>query len=169
MCSNVCLDCKCLCMTCQPSQNQICYFHHFCEEKQIGRKPQKCRQSQHHHLKEIWSGGMWVSDKAWENVLEYKYSDPVSPPQPQTTAPTANTLTHTNCYLQECMYAHVALLGFTWGSMWAVDWKGCFQSRQNRVNIAPCWCTDWSITEMLSCGDAEDTATSPDLFLQAVN
>lgn len=29
------LHCKCLCMTCLPSQNQICYFHHFCEEKQI--------------------------------------------------------------------------------------------------------------------------------------
>lgn len=134
----MCLYCKCLCMTCRPSQNQICYFHCFREEKQIGRKPQKCRQSQHHHLKEIWTGGMRVSDKTQEIVLEYKYSDPVSPPRPQTTAPMANTLTHTNCYLQESIYAHVALMGFTWGSMWVTDRKkGAGSERFLMFSVSP--------------------------------
>lgn len=71
---------------------------------------------------------MWASDKTWEIVLQYKYSDPVSPPQPQTTAAPFQRM-HTNCCLEESLLAHVALMGLTWGMMSAIEWEKAWSKR----------------------------------------
>ena len=124
---NVCLRCKCLCVTCQTSQNQICYFHRFRAEKQIGRKPQKCRQSQHHHLKRnLIRGGKakraTKHERLFWNINTLTPSLP--PPASDHSTHGKHTYTHTNCYLQESVHAHVALIEFTWGLMWVTDQKG---------------------------------------------
>lgn len=71
---------------------------------------------------------MWASDKTWEIVLQYKYSDPVSPPQPQTTAAPFQRM-HTNCCLEESLLAHVALMGLTWGMMSAIEREKAWSKR----------------------------------------
>lgn len=71
---------------------------------------------------------MWASDKTWEIVLQYKYSDPVSPPQPQTTAAPFQRM-HTNCCLEESLLAHVALMGLTWGMMSAIEREKAWRKR----------------------------------------
>lgn len=155
---------ECLWMTCLPSQKQICYFHHFSEEKQTWRKPQKCNQASTPSFKkksELRECEYAIKHERlfWIiNTLTLSLS-----PQPQMTVFAAKTLTHSKLLGGQPM-SHSWVSNKGWNKQ---------QSREDVFHLSKtekiynCWCIDRTL-QNCCCGDSEVKVTWPYLFLQTI-